>query len=66
METASRPLRSPWRRLCRFMCREQGTKDAAMVTLVAIVVGALALQLGLGRIGPGPARGEAPVASLRT
>ncbi len=37
-----------------------------MVTLLAVVVGALALQLGLGRIGLGPARGEAPAASLRT
>lgn len=36
-----------------------------MVTLLAIVVGALALQLGLGGAGPCPRR-EAPSASLRT
>lgn len=65
METALRPLGSPWRRLCRFMCREQGTKDAAMVTLVAIVVGALALQLGLGGYLQGPARHEIARASIR-
>jgi hypothetical protein len=66
VETATRPPGSPWRHLCRFICREQGAKDAVMVTFLAIVVGALALQLGLGRIGAGPARGEAPAASLRT
>ena len=56
---------SLWHRLCRSLCREQGAKDAVMVALVAIVLGALALQLGLGEYRPGPAPGQAPAASLR-
>ncbi len=51
--------RSPgtlWSRLCRSVCREQGAKDAVVVALMAIVLGALALQLGLDPIGPRPAR----------
>jgi len=61
--TATRSSGSLWRRACRSLCREQGAKDAAMVALVAIVLGALALQLGLGEYRPGPGGREA--ASLR-
>jgi hypothetical protein len=61
--TASRSSGPLWRRLCRLLCREQGGKDAAMVAILAIVIGALALQLAIGQAGR-PASREAP-ASLR-
>ncbi len=63
--TATRSGAPLWRRLCRSLCREQGAKDAVMVALVAIVLGALALQLGLAQAGPGPAGRQSPAASLR-
>ncbi len=57
MTAAKAPSASLWRRLCRSLCREQGAKDAVMVALMAIVLGALALQLGLGPAGlPGAPR----------
>ena len=65
MTAAKASSASLWRRLCRSLCREQGAKDAVMVALMAIVLGALALQRGLGEAGRGPARGQAPAASLR-
>jgi hypothetical protein len=65
MVNATRSPGSPWRRLCRSLCREQGAKDAAMVAFTAIVVGALALQLGVGPAGPGPARRSVATASPR-
>ena len=61
VETMKAP--GPWRRLCRSLCREQGAKDAVVVTLLAIVIGALALQLGIGP--PSPARRQAVAASAR-
>ncbi|HEU4384983.1 MAG TPA: hypothetical protein VFR85_15985 [Anaeromyxobacteraceae bacterium] len=61
----TRSTTSLWRRLCRSLCREQGGKDAVVVALVAIVLGALALQLAIGPAGHGPARREAAAASLR-
>jgi hypothetical protein len=54
--------RALWRRLCRWLCREPGGKDAAVVALLAVILGALALQLVTPRAGP--AHREAP-ASLR-
>ncbi len=65
MAAAKASSASLWRRLCRSLCREQGAKDAALVALTAIVLGALALQLGLARAGPGPAGRLSPAASLR-
>ncbi len=66
MTKSARPSASLLRRLCRSVCREQGGKDAAVVLVLAVVIGAAALQIGLGRIGPGPARPEARGAALRT
>lgn len=57
--TASRSSGPFWRRLCRALCREQGGKDAAVMAMVAIVLGALALQLAVGRSGPAPRRAPA-------
>ena len=65
MVNVTRSSGSFWRRLCRSLCREQGAKDAAMVALVAIVVGALVLQLGFGPARQEPAHGEASSAALR-
>ncbi len=60
MVNATRSSGSFWRRLCRSLCREQGGKDAAMVALVAIVVGALVLQLGIGPAGGGGGPASSP------
>ena len=65
MAAAKASSASLWRRLCRSLCREQGAKDAAMLALMALVLGALALQLGLGAYRQGPAPGQASTASLR-
>ena len=64
--TLTRSPRPLVRRLCRSVCREQGGKDAAVALVLAVVIGAAALQIGLGRFEPGRARPEVPVASLRT
>lgn len=66
MTTSTRSPASLGRRLRRSVCREQGAKDAAVALVLAFVIGAAALQLGLGRMRPGPSGREAPPASLRT
>lgn len=51
---------SLWRSLCRAVCREQGGRDAMVLALLAMVLGALALQLGQGLGSGDRARGLGP------